>query len=81
MELEGFKSAWQKRAVEEHSLSVLASRSLRFLRASTIRDSQRSDELSRLIFCLLFALVAIGASVMFMRPGAGRLAAWLLAGA
>jgi hypothetical protein len=81
MELEGFKSAWQKRSVESHSLSPPAqiSRSLQFVRTSAIRDLQRSDELSRLVFCLLFAAVAIGASLVVMPPGAGRIAAWLFA--
>jgi len=81
MELEGFKSAWQKRSVEGHSLSppVQISRSLQFVRTSAIRDLQRSDELSRLVFCLLFAAVAIGASLVVMPAGAGRIAAWLFA--
>jgi hypothetical protein len=83
MELEGFKSAWQRRTVENHPLSSGArvSRSVQFLRASAIRDVQRSQEVSRLVFCFLFALVAIGVSIVVMSPGAGRVAAWLLAAA
>jgi hypothetical protein len=83
MELEGFKAAWQNQSVEGHSLSSPAciSRSLQFLRTSAIRDLQRSDELSRLIFSFLFALLAIGASFLVMLPGAGRIAAWLFAAA
>lgn len=83
MELEGFKSAWQKQSIERHSLSSPshASRSVRFLRASAIKDLQRSDEVSRLLFSFLFALVAIGVSVAVMSPGAARVAAWLFAAA
>lgn len=81
MELERFKSAWQKRSMEGHSLSsaVHATQSLQYIRASAIRDLQRSDELSRFVFCLLFALVSMGASFIVMAPGAARVAAWLLA--
>jgi hypothetical protein len=83
MDLEGFKAAWQKQSVEGRSLSSPASisRSLQFLRTSAIRDLQRSEELSRLIFSFLFALLAIGASLVVMIPGAGRIAAWLFAAA
>jgi len=82
MEFEGFKSAWQTQSLGGQS--VLASRgsisrSLQFLRTSSIRDLQRSEELSRFIFSLLFALVAVGASIELMAPGAGRFAAWLFA--
>jgi hypothetical protein len=83
MEFEGFKSAWRKQYSEGHSLSPSPplSRSLQFLRTSAIHDLQRSDELSRSIFCLLFALVAIGASLKVLSPGMGRIAAWLFAAA
>ncbi len=83
MELEGFKSAWQKQSLGGPALSspVRGSRSLQFLRASAIHDLQRSDELSRLVFSLLFALVAIGASLVVMAPGAARIGAWLFAAA
>lgn len=81
MEIEGFKSAWQKHFLEGQPSSTAAglSPSLRFLRTSAIRDVQRSDELSRLIFCFLFALVTAGASMLLMAPGVSRVAAWLLA--
>ncbi len=81
MELERFKSAWQNQAVQGHNSSVPAgiSRSLQFVRTSAIRDLQRSDEVSRFVFCLLFALLAIGVSFAVMTPGAGRVAAWLFA--
>jgi hypothetical protein len=83
MEFEGFKSAWQRQYTEGQSLSssLPVSRSLQFLRTSAIHDLQRSDELSRFIFSLLFALVAIGASLKVLSPGAGRIAAWLFAAA
>ncbi len=83
MELEGFKSAWQQRTMESYSLSSPggASRSVRFLRISTARDIQRSEELSRLIFSLLFGLVAVAASFVVMAPGAGRVVAWMFAAA
>jgi hypothetical protein len=83
MELEGFKSAWQRQYSEGNSLppSLPVSRSLQFLRTSAIHDLQRSDELSRAIFSLLFALVAIGASLRVLSPGTGRVAAWLFAAA
>ena len=83
MELEGFKSAWQKQAIEGRSLSSPASmsRSVQFLRTSAIRDLQRSEELSRFIFSLLFALVSIVGSFVVLPPGAGRVAAWLFAAA
>lgn len=81
MEFEGFKTAWQKRSLEGHSLAspLCGSRSLQFVRTSAIRDLQRSDELSRFIFSLLFALVAVGASLIMMAPGTARIAAWLFA--
>jgi hypothetical protein len=83
MELEGFKSAWQKQSVEGHPLSsrLRNSRSLQFLRTSAIHDLQRSEELSRLVFSLLFALVLIGVSVVLMSPGPGRVASWIFAAA
>lgn len=83
MELERFKSAWQQQSAGGHLVTSPAriSRSLQFLRTSSIRDLQRSEELSRLVFSLLFALLAVGASVMVMGPGAGRIAAWLFAAA
>lgn len=83
MELEGFKSAWQKQSVEGHPLSsrLRSSRSLQFLRTSAIRDLQRSEELSRLVFSLLFALAVIGVSLVLMPPGSGRIAAWIFAAA
>ena len=55
------------------------SRSLQFLRTSSIRDLQRSEEVSRFVFSLLFGLVAIGVSLKMMAPGTGRVAAWLFA--
>jgi hypothetical protein len=83
MEFEGFKSAWLKQSAQGESLPSPTgiSRSVQFVRTSAIRDLQRSDELSRLIFCLLFALVAVGASIKLMAPGAGRVSAWLFAAA
>jgi hypothetical protein len=83
MELEGLKSAWQNHSPEMHALAspVRISRSLQFLRTSAIRDLQRSAELTRFVFSLLFALVAIGASIMTPPPGTVRVAAWLLAAA
>jgi len=53
--------------------------SLQFLRTSSMRDVQRSDELSRFISSLLFALVAIAVALVVMSPGVSRIAAWLLA--
>jgi hypothetical protein len=83
MELEGFKSAWQKQSVEGHPLSsrLRSSRSLQFVRTSAIHDLQRSEELSRLVFSLLFALVVVGVSVVLMSPGPGRIAGWIFAAA
>ncbi len=83
MEFEGFKSAWQKRTLESDSLAAphRISRSLQFLRTSSVRDLQRSEELSRLIFSLLFALVFVGGSFAVMPAGAGRIVAWLFAAA
>ena len=57
------------------------SQSLLFLRTSAIRDLQRSEELSRLIFCFLFAALTIGASLIMMPQGWGRVAAWMFAAA
>ncbi len=82
MEIEGFKSAWQKQSLEARgplSSGAPVSRSLQFLRTSSIRDLHRSEELSRSIFSLLFALVAVGVSIVLMAPGTGRVAAWLFA--
>ncbi len=83
MELERYKSAWQQQTLPGNDLSAPAgiSRSLQFLRTSAIRDLQRSDEVSRFVFCLLFALLAIGVSFAVMTPGVGRVAAWLFAAA
>lgn len=83
MELEGFKSAWQERSLGARSLSSPAhlSSSVRFLRASAIKDLQRSDEVSRLVFSLLFAVLAVGVSAVIMSPGWARVAAWLFAAA
>ncbi len=83
MELEGFKSAWQKQSVEGHPLSsrLRSSRSLQFVRTGAIHDRHRSEEFSRLVFSLLFALVLIGVSVVLMSPGPGRIAAWIFAAA
>jgi hypothetical protein len=83
MELEGFKSAWQQRSVGSHSFASTGqvSRSLQFLRTSAIRDLQRSDEVSRFVFNLLFAMLALGVSFMAMPPGASRIGAWLFAAA
>ena len=81
MELDRYKSAWQNRAVAESTLpaQVNLSPHLRFLRTSSIRDLQRSDEWARVLFSLLFALLAAGASIHVMRPGGARIAAWLFA--
>ena len=81
MEFEGFKSAWQRQSVEGILPSSRAgvSRSVQFVRTGAIRDLQRSEELARVVFCLLFGLVAIGGSFLMMAPGAGRVAAWLFA--
>ncbi|MFB3904519.1 MAG: hypothetical protein ACE15E_13810 [Acidobacteriota bacterium] len=83
MELEGFKSAWQNRPLESGSLTARArvSRSLQFLRTTSVRDLQRSEELSRLIFSLLFALLLGALPLLIMPPGSGRVVAWLFAGA
>jgi hypothetical protein len=83
MEFEAYKSAWQRQPVERRTFSSGArlSRSVQFVRTGAIRDLQRSEELSRLIFSLLFALVAIGASLKVMPPGAARIAAWLFGAA
>ena len=83
MEFEGFKAAWQEQPLESHPLSsrLRNSRSLQFLRTSAIRDLQRSEELSRLVFSLLFGLVVLAVSFVLMLPGAGRIAAWLFVAA
>ncbi len=82
MEFEGFKSAWRNQPLGAHSMfpsQASISRSLQFLRTSSIRDLQRSEELSRFIFSLLFGLLAIGASFVLMGSAIGRIAAWLFA--
>jgi len=81
MEIESLRSAWQNRSLAggPFPASAGSSRSLQYIRASAICDLQRSDDLSRFIFCLLFALVAIGVSFAVIPPGAARIAAWLLA--
>ncbi len=83
MELERFKSAWQQQPAGGHFTPSPAriSRSLQFLRTSSIRDLQRFEELSRLVFSLLFALLAVAVSLKVMGPGSGRIAAWLFAAA
>ncbi len=83
MELERFKSAWQQQPAGGHvnPSSARISGSLQFLRTSSIRDLQRSEELARLVFSLLFALLAVAVSLRVMGPGSGRIAAWLFAAA
>ncbi len=84
MEIEGFKTAWQSQGTMGHSLlssRVPQSRSLQFLRASSIRDVHRSEEMSRLVFSFLFALLALGASIRILAPGASRIAGLLFAAA
>jgi len=83
MELEGYKSAWQKRSAEGHSVAPQAgvSRSVQFLRTSAIRDLQRSDELARFVFCMLFALLAIAVARLVLTSGIARIGAWLFAAA
>ena len=89
MELEGLKMAWQKRFIGGDPLlsPTRLSQSLQYLRTSTIRDLQGSEELTRLIFSFLFALLAVGISIAApigrpIMPGmAGRLVAWLFAAA
>jgi hypothetical protein len=83
MEFEGFKSAWQRRSLESESLTAhpRVSRSFQFLRTTLVRDLQRSEELSRFIFSILFGLLAILASLVIIRPGAGRVVAWLFGAA
>lgn len=83
MELENYKSAWRQQSGPGPTLSTPRgiSRSLQFLRTSAIRDMERSEEVSRLVFCLLFALVAVGASFLVMTPGIARVGAWLFGAA
>jgi len=83
MELEGFKSAWQRRPLESDRLAPRGrlSRSVQFLRTSAAHDLQRSEELTRLIFSFLFAFLAVAAPLVVMPPGAGRIVAWLFAAA
>lgn len=82
MELEGFKSAWQEQSTHAHDISLAqVSRSLRYVRTSAIRDLQRSEEWSRLIFCLLFSLVAVAVSFVVLAPGAARIGTMLFAAA
>ncbi len=81
MELDQYKSAWQRQSADgpDGSTPVHGSHSVHFLRASAIHDLLHSDDLTRLIFDLLFALLAVGVSFRVMPPGPGRIVAWLLA--
>ncbi len=81
MELDQYKSAWQRQAADGPGRAAAArsSHSVHFLRASAIHDLQHSDDLTRLIFDLLFALLAVGMSFVAMPRGPGRIVAWLLA--
>jgi hypothetical protein len=81
MELEQYKSAWQKQSVLGSSLpsSEHLSRSLQFVRTNAIRDWQRSEEFSRPVMSLLFALVLIAVALEVMLTSASRIAAWLFA--
>ena len=81
MDLEKYKSAWQNRPMEGPPLSTQESlsRHLKFLRTSSIRDLQRSEEVARLTFSILFALIAVGVSLIVIHAGAARIAAWLFA--
>ncbi len=81
MEIEGFKSAWQNHPVESSPIHSAArkSMSLQFVRAGAIRDVERSNELARVVFCVLFALIALAGSFVVMPAGAARIAAWLFA--
>jgi hypothetical protein len=81
MELEGYKSAWQNRPVNGHAFPspIRLSRSQQFLRTVTIRDWQRSEEISRFIFCLLFALLAVAVSIVVMTSAPARIGARMFA--
>lgn len=83
MGMDMYKSAWQNRPPGDTILhgGEHLSRSVRFLRASAIRDLQKSEEVSRLVFGVLFALVAVGATSALMTAGGARIASWLLASA
>jgi hypothetical protein len=89
MELERLKSAWQKQFVGGDPLlsPTRLSRSLQYLRTSTIRDLQGSEEWVRLVFSFLFALLAVGVSLIsptgrpIMPAMPARIVAWLFAAA
>ncbi len=83
MELEEYKSAWQNRPLNGHAFPLPngPSRSQQFLRTAAIRDWQKSEELSRFIFCLLFALLAVAVSIIVMTSGPARIGARLFAAA
>jgi hypothetical protein len=83
MEFDRLKTAWLQQSFGANPLGSAApgSRSVQFLRASLVRDVQRSEELQRFIFCPLFALVFGAAAFVLMPAGGGRIATFLLAAA
>jgi hypothetical protein len=83
MEIDSFKPVWQSRSLDEpaHASLSAPSRSVRFLRTSTIHDLQRSYDLSRIFMNLLFILLLIGAAIKVMITGTSRVAAFLFAAA
>jgi hypothetical protein len=80
MEIDAYRAAWQNRpAGDVLPAERFASPSVRFLRASAIRDVEKSEELTQLVFCGLFALVVVGATSVVLSAGGARMASWLLA--
>jgi hypothetical protein len=80
MEIDRFKTAWQKQTVAPHLFPSAASmpRPLVFLRATAIREREKADEVARLVFAVFFSLIVAGAAFVFMGPGTGRVGAVLL---
>lgn len=63
----------------QRSAIGISSNSCKLLRTSSIRDLQRSEEVARLTFSILFALVAVAVSPVVINGGAARIAAGLFA--
>src|SRR5512142_2555125 len=83
MELENYKQFWQNQGFDSQAFSSRnpGSTSMLFFRASLVRDLQRRDGLTQLVFSILSALVIAGVPYVVGPTGPVRIAALLLAAA
>jgi hypothetical protein len=81
MELDKYKSAWQEHSMDASLLSLPSRvpQSLERLRASTVRDLHRTDEVLRVFVGFIFGLLACGVAFVVAPPGRARAVALMVA--